>query len=235
MSKKLAGGADALLLDVKCGTGAFMKNQADAQVLADSLVSVGNAHGMKIKALITPMNEPLGWAIGNALEVMESTEILRGQHSDSDLAQLSFRLAAEMLVLGGVVNDMDTADKLVSNSIKSGQAFETFQKFTDFCGGDTRALEDFSRLPQAPEQLIINSKRSGTIKSIDSHELGVLAMNLGAGRKTLYDILDLSAGIRVHVKTGDSVKSGQSLFTFYCRDKSEIMADDVLKCVRFED
>jgi pyrimidine-nucleoside phosphorylase len=235
MSKKLAGGADALVLDVKRGSGAFMKNQADAQSLADSLVAVGRANGMKIKALITPMDEPLGWAIGNALEVMEAVEILKGRHSDDGLAKLSFRLAAEMLALGGAAKDMDTANKLVLNSIESGLALETFQKFTAFCGGDPKALEDFSRLPQAPEQLIINSKRSGVIKSIDSREIGVFAMNLGAGRKNLSDVLDPSAGIRVHVKTGDRVKSGQPLFTFYCRDKSEIMAEDVLKSVKFED
>jgi len=233
MSKKLAGGADALLLDVKCGIGAFMKNQTDAQALADSLVTVGKASGMKIKALVTPMDEPLGWAIGNALEVMEAVEILKGQHQDSNVAKLSFRLAAEMLVLGGTVKDMNTANQLVLNSIKSGHAFETFQKFTAFCGGDTKALEDFSRLPQAADQLIINSKRAGTIKSIDCRELGVFARNIGAGRKKLTDVLDYGAGIRVHVKVGDLVKSGQALFTFYCRDKSEIMADDVIKCVKF--
>jgi len=233
MSKKLAGGADALVLDVKCGTGAFMKNQPDAQTLADSLVDVGKANGMKIKALITPMNEPLGWAIGNALEVMEAVEILKDQHSDSDLTKLSFRLAAEMLVLGGATRDMDSANKLVLNSIKSGYAFETFQKFTAFCGGDPKALEDFSKLPQAPEKLIVNSEQTGTIKSIDSRELGVFAMNLGAGRKKLSDILDPAAGIRVHIKVGDSVKIGQPLFTFYCRDKSEIIANDVIKCVKF--
>jgi len=234
MSKKLAGGADALVLDVKRGSGAFMKNQNDAQKLADSLVAVGRAHGMKIKALITPMDEPLGWAIGNALEVMESVEILKGLHGDSDLAKLSFRLAAEMLVLGNGAEDMDAANKLVLDSIASGRALETFQKFVSFCGGDARALEDFSRLPTAPERVTIPSPRSGTIKSIDSREIGVFAMNLGAGRKNQSDVLDPAVGIQLHVKTGDSVESGQTLFTVYCHDKSKIAVEELLKGLEFQ-
>ncbi|MDR1840303.1 MAG: thymidine phosphorylase [Holophagales bacterium] len=235
MSKKLACGADALVLDVKSGSGAFMKNQTDAQKLADSLVAVGKAHGMKVKALITPMDEPLGWAIGNALEVMESVEILNGRHADSDLTKLCFRLAAEMLVLGGAATDTDVARKMVSSAIESGRAFETLKKFVSFCDGDAEALNDPRRLPQAREQVTIASPQSGTLKSIDSRVLGVFAMNLGAGRKKQSDALDPGAGIRLHVKAGDRVERGQTLFTAYCRDKSMVMAKEILMGVKFED
>jgi thymidine phosphorylase len=234
MSKKLACGADALLLDVKQGSGAFMKNQADAQKLADSLTAVGRAHGMKVKALITSMDEPLGWAIGNALEVMESVEILKGQHKNSDIAQLSFRLAAEMLVLGGAAGDVGSANEMVSESIGSGRAFETLQKFVAFCGGDAKALEDFGRLPQAPDQAVIASPRPGTVRAIDARALGMFAVGLGAGRKNRGDLLDLSAGIRSHAKRGDTVAKGQPLFTVYCRDKSKIAQEEVLQGVEIE-
>jgi pyrimidine-nucleoside phosphorylase len=231
MSKKLAGGADALVLDVKCGSGAFMKTREAAEKLAYCLESVGMAQGVKIKALITPMDEPLGWAIGNALEVMESVEILKGLYQDSDLAKLSFQLAAEMLVLGCVAGNIDTAYRLITNSIESGRALETFKEFVSFCGGNARALEDFNLLPQAPEHVTIHSQESGTIKFIDSRELGVFAMNLGAGRKDQADILDPSVGIRVHAKVGDRVEKGQTLFTVYCRDKNKVMAEEILKSV----
>jgi pyrimidine-nucleoside phosphorylase len=234
MSKKLACGADALVLDVKRGSGAFMKNQSDAQKLADSMSAVGRAHGMKVKALVTPMDEPLGWAIGNALEVMESAEILRGQHKNTDIAQLSFRLAAEMLVLGGAAPDVGSADRLVADSIESGRAFETLQEFVAFCGGDAKALEDFGRLPQAPDQMVIASPRAGTVRAIDAWKLGMFAMGLGAGRKNQGDVLDLSAGIRVHAKCGDAVAKGQPLFTVHCRDKSKIDPEEILKGVALE-
>ncbi|MCL1908634.1 MAG: thymidine phosphorylase [Holophagaceae bacterium] len=233
MSKKLAGGADALVLDIKRGSGAFMKNDADAQRLADSLHAVGKAQGIKVRALITPMDEPLGWAIGNALEVMESAEILRGEHQDSDLAKLSFRLSAEMLILGGVAKELDIANEMVSNSIKSGRALEKFKEFISFCGGDPAALDDFGRLPQAPEQVVIPSPCSGTIKSIDSRALGIFAMKLGAGRRDQSDIIDPGAGMRVHVKVGNFVEKGQPLFTVYCRNKSQIIDSEILEAVVF--
>ena len=127
MAKKLAGGSDALVLDVKCGSGAFMKSQEEAEALARSMVGVGQAHGMRVMALITRMEEPLGWAIGNTLEVMESVEILQGEHGDSDLARMSFRLAAEMLVLGGAAATLGEAEAKVAECVASGRAMEAFR------------------------------------------------------------------------------------------------------------
>jgi len=233
MSKKLAGGADALLLDVKCGTGAFMKTRADAEALAGLMAAVGRGHGMKVKALITPMDEPLGCAIGNALEVMEAVEILRGQRLDGHLAKLCIELAAEMLVLGGAAKDACAAAEMALASIRSGRALEAFKEYVAFCGGDTGALDDFARLPKAPVPVDVPSPRSGTIESIDSRALGVFAMSVGAGRRRLTDALDYGAGISVRVAKGDTVEKGQPLFTVHCRDASMVNLDEILASVRF--
>ena len=213
MSKKLAGGAEALVLDVKCGSAAFMKTREEAEALARSLVAVGKAHGMKIKALITRMEEPLGWAIGNALEVMESVEILRGEHGGSALAQLSFRLAAEMIVLGGGAKDLQDAERQVEEAVSSGRAMEVLKRFVSLNGGDAGALDDFSKLPQASRHEVIRSDRDGFVTAIDGRALGLLAMELGAGRRELADPLDLGVGLRIHAPVGTRVKKDDPLVT----------------------
>ncbi|WP_243302625.1 thymidine phosphorylase [Geothrix oryzisoli] len=217
MSKKLAGGADALVLDVKCGPTAFMKTLEDARTLARSMVAVGTAHGMQIRALITRMDAPLGWAIGNALEVMESVEILRGEHADSELAQMSFRLAAEMLIMGGAAQTLPEALAKVQASIRDGSALETLRRFTSLNGGDARALDDFSRLPQAGQTIDVLADRAGVVAAIDGRALGLLAMELGAGRKDRNDVLDLGVGIRVHARVGQRLEKGDKVFTAYAK------------------
>jgi len=234
MSKKLAGGSDALVLDVKCGGGAFMKSPEDAKALAQSMVNVGKAHGMKIKALITRMEEPLGWAIGNALEVMESVEILKGQHSDSDLAQMSLRLAAEMLVLGGAAKDLAEAEGKVAQAIRSGRAMETFRAWTTFNGGDAAALDDFSHLPQPGQVIEIKAQQDGWIHAVDSRALGILAMELGAGRRSKDDVLDLGVGMRLHRNVGDAVKTGETLFTVYAKAGAEVPKDRYLAALNLQ-
>jgi len=226
MSKKLAGGSDALVLDVKCGAGAFMKTLSDARTLAKSMVGVGQAYGMKIKALITRMEEPLGWAIGNTLEVIESVEILKGMHGDSDLAKMSFRLAAEMLVMGGVAADLADAQAQVAASISSGSALATYRKWVAFNGGDARALDDFSLMPGYAHSEDVLAPASGTIHAMDSRALGLLAMELGAGRRSKDDVLDLGVGIRVHANVGQKVEKGQKLITLYSNGrKAEPLAE----------
>jgi len=222
MSKKLAGGSDALVLDVKCGGGAFMKTPEDSRALAQSMVAVGKAHGMKIKALITRMEEPLGWAIGNSLEVIESVEILKGLHGESDLAQMSFRLAAEMLVMGGAAKDLSQAQAKVAASISSGKAMELFRTWTTHNGGDAKALDDFSRLPQPGQTLEVKATQAGWIQAVDSRALGILAMELGAGRRSKDDVLDLGVGIRLHRNVGDAVQVGETLFTVYAQKGAAI-------------
>jgi pyrimidine-nucleoside phosphorylase len=222
MSKKLAGGADALVLDVKCGPTAFMKTLEDAQILAQSMVDVGSAHGMQIRALITRMDAPLGWAIGNALEVMESVEILRGEHGDSELAQMSFRLAAEMLIMGGAAKTLIEAQALVEACIQDGSALETLRRFTALNGGDAKALDDFGRLPQAGQTVDILSDRAGHLSAMDGRALGLLAMDLGAGRKDRNDVLDLGVGIRVHGRVGQRIAAGDRLFTIHAKAGARI-------------
>ncbi len=217
MSKKLAGGADALVLDVKCGPTAFMKTLDDARTLAQSMVAVGTAHGMQIRALITRMDAPLGWAIGNALEVMESVEILRGEHGDSELAQMSFRLAAEMLIMGGAAKTLSRQRPWFQESIQSGSALETLRRFVALNGGDAKALDDFNRLPQAGQVVEIRADRDGYLSAMDGRALGLLAMELGAGRKNQTDVLDLAVGIRVLAGVGDRIRTGDPVFRIYAK------------------
>ncbi|BDU68078.1 pyrimidine-nucleoside phosphorylase [Geothrix oryzae] len=222
MSKKLAGGADALVLDVKCGATAFMKTLDDARTLAQSMVDVGTAHGMQIRALITRMDAPLGWAIGNALEVMESVEILRGGHAESELAQMSFRLAAEMLIMGGAARTLPEAQAKVQASLQDGSALETLRRFVALNGGDATALDDFSRLPQPGQTVEVRADRDGYISAIDGRALGLLAMDLGAGRKDRHDVLDLGVGIRVQVAVGQKVAKGDPLFQVLAKANQSI-------------
>ncbi len=231
MSKKLAGGSDALVLDVKCGEGAFMKTREDARALARSMVDVGKAHGMRIKACITRMEEPLGWAIGNALEVMESVEILKGMHGDSDLAQESFRLAAEMLVLGGAAKDLAEAEAKVAASIADGSAMEKFRTWTVANGGDPACLDDFSHFAQPGQAVEIRALKEGWIHAMDSRALGILAMEQGAGRRSKDDVLDMAVGIRVHRNVGDAVRVGDLLFTVYTKTGAEVPAARFLQAV----
>jgi thymidine phosphorylase len=176
------------------------------------MVDVGQAHGMRMRALVTRMDAPLGWAIGNALEVMESVEILRGEHGDSELAEMSFRLAAEMLILGGAAGTLEEARAQVQASIQHGTALETLRRFVALNGGDARALDDFSRLPQAGQVVDIRADQGGFIHDLDGRALGLLAMELGAGRKDRNDVLDLGVGVRVAVRVGQSIQPGDLLF-----------------------
>jgi pyrimidine-nucleoside phosphorylase len=234
MSKKLAGGADALVLDVKCGSAAFMKTLEEARALAQSMVDVGSAHGVQIRALITRMDAPLGWAIGNALEVMEAVEILRGEHGDSELAQMSFRLAAEMLILGGAARDLDQALEKVRASVQDGSALETLRRFAALNGGDIRALDDFSRLPQPGQVLEVRADRGGHVSAIDGRALGLLAMDLGAGRRDRQDVLDLGVGIRVHVQVGSKIEKNDKIFTVYSKQGEQPSPEGFLRTLEVQ-
>jgi thymidine phosphorylase len=204
-----------------------MKSQEEADALARSMVGVGQAHGMKVIALITRMEEPLGWAIGNTLEVIESVEILKGEHADSDLARMSFRLAAEMLILGGAAATLDEAEAKVAECVASGKAMDAFRAWVTANGGDARALDDYSRMPGWSRTVEVRAERGGYVQAIQGRPLGLLAMELGAGRAMRDDVLDLGVGIRLHVKIGQKVEAGQPLLTLYCneRDGKPLPAD----------
>jgi pyrimidine-nucleoside phosphorylase len=230
MSKKLAGGADGLVLDVKCGSGAFMKSFEQAELLAKSLVQVGKLNGLKVKALITKMDEPLGDSIGNSLEVQESIEILQGKKQNSILAQLSYRISAEMLVLGGIVKSMEEGLKAVNQVVHNGKALEKYKEWVEFNGGNGNIFTDFSLLPQPGKiyNIIAKQNQVGYISAMDSRKLGIFAMQLGAGRKTKDDILDLGVGVKLMKQVGNQVKAGEVLMQVYAKKElnQEIEPDD---------
>jgi thymidine phosphorylase len=199
------------------------------------MVDVGTAHGMQIRALITRMDAPLGWAIGNALEVMESVEILRGEHGASELAQMSFRLAAEMLIMGGVASGLEEAMAQVRQVITNGAALETLRNFVALHGGDASSLDDFQRLPQPGQRVEILADREGYLQAIDGRALGILAMELGAGRRDRNDVLDLGVGIRVRALVGQKVAQGTPLFEIYAKTGFGVKPENYLATLAWSD
>ena len=226
MSKKLAGGCGALVLDVKCGSGAFMATRDDARALARSLVDVGKAHGMKVKALITRMEEPLGRAIGNALEVRECIEILKGMHLDGDLARMSLRLAAEMVLLGGGAPDLATAEARVEEALRSGKGLHILRAFLALHGGDASVVDDPARLPQAPAQHVVRTTNGGRVAAIASRELGLVAMELGAGRRSQGDAIDPAAGLELLAAVGETLAPGAPLLRLHGRTHEALVAQE---------
>jgi pyrimidine-nucleoside phosphorylase len=236
MSKKLAGGCGALVLDVKCGSAAFMPTLEEARELARSLVSVGKAYGMRVKALITRMEEPLGRTIGNALEVRECIEILQGRHANSDLARMSLRLAAEMVVLGGGAADLPTAEARVQEALGSGAALGVLRAFVALHGGEALAIDEPARLPQAPCRRVLKAATAGCVVAMDGRELGLAAMELGAGRRSQKDRIDPAVGLELEVGVGQEVKAGQALATLHGATEGAIdqVQDRVMAAIHVE-
>jgi pyrimidine-nucleoside phosphorylase len=220
MSKKLAEGIDGLVLDVKTGNGAFMREFEDARKLADMMASVGRAMGKRVVALITDMNQPLGRWVGNALETMEAIETLRGD-LEGDFAELCLELAAQMLIVGGVENDLEIARDRSREAIISGQALERFRACVEAQGGDPRVLDDTAFLPQAGKQRAITAGRSGFVTAVETDEIGRVVMEWGGGRRRLEDKIDYAVGLRLHAKIGDQVNAGDPLATAYYNDESK--------------
>ncbi|MEX5674496.1 MULTISPECIES: pyrimidine-nucleoside phosphorylase [unclassified Staphylococcus cohnii species complex] len=214
MSKKIAAGADAILLDVKTGNGAFMKTIEDAEALAHAMVSIGNNVGRNTMAIISDMSQPLGNAIGNALEVKEAIETLKGQ-GPKDLTELVMTLGSQMVVVGGKAKDLEEAQALLEKAIEDGSALESFRTFLENQDGDGSVVDDVCKLPQARFQIDLLSQKSGTVTEIIANEIGVASMMLGAGRQTKEDDIDLSVGIVLHKKVGDSVDEGEALLTIH--------------------
>src|SRR5947208_806844 len=181
MSKKIAEGIDALVLDVKTGSGAFMKTEADSRRLAESLVSIGNASGVRTQAVITAMDQPLGRAVGNALEVVECLEVLKGG-GPRDLIDVSIELTARMLVAGGVAANRAAGERLARESIASGAGLERFRRIIEQQGGEPRVVDDYDRLPKAPARQIVTAARSGYVSRLDAELIGRASVSLGAGR-----------------------------------------------------
>jgi pyrimidine-nucleoside phosphorylase len=210
LSKKLAEGIDALVLDVKVGAGAFMKTEEAARELADSLVRVGTGAGLRVRALLTRMEEPLGRTIGNALEIRESIDILRGE-GPPDTTELVMALGAEMLRLGGVAADDTAARAMLTEALRSGAGLDKMRAIVAAQGGDPRAIDDSSKLPTASQRTEVSAPTAGVVAGIDAFALGVAAMKLGAGRRRAEDSIDPAVGIEVLRRVGDVVERGEPL------------------------
>jgi pyrimidine-nucleoside phosphorylase len=211
MSKKMAGGCEALVLDVKCGSSAFMKTLPEAQALARSMVEVGRAHGMRIKALVTRMEEPLGRCIGNALEVRECLELLQGRDWEGPLGRVTERLCAEMVLLGGAADSLQAAEDMVRAAVACGEAARRMKAFLALHGGDPRVVQEPDRLPAAAEVVEVRATAAGFVQSIQGLELGLLAMELGAGRRRQGDRIDPGVGLEVLAPVGTKVAIGSPL------------------------
>lgn len=219
LSKKLAEGITGLVMDVKAGRGAFMKTHADAKVLAESLVRVGTANGLKMRAVLTAMDAPLGRYVGNSLEVIESVETLKGD-GPADLAELSVLLAARMVELAGIAD----AEAKVRAALASGTGLEVFRKCVAQQGGDPRAIDDYSRLPTAPHTTRVRAPRSGYVSAMDAEKVGVASMLLGAGRRRAEDAVDHAVGVIVSAAVGEQLKEGETVFEVHYRDGATLAA-----------
>ncbi|MCD8834611.1 pyrimidine-nucleoside phosphorylase [Staphylococcus arlettae] len=228
MSKKIAAGADAIVLDVKTGNGAFMKTIEEAEALAHAMVRIGNNVGRKTMAIISDMGQPLGNAIGNALEVKEAIETLQGK-GPKDLTELVLTLGSQMVVLGGKAKDLEEARALLKEAINNGSALERFKQFLENQDGDSSVVDDVNRLPQATYQIELPAETDGVVTEIIANEIGVASMLLGAGRQTKEDSIDLSVGIVLNKKVGDRVAQGESLLTIHANREQ---VDDVIEKLR---
>lgn len=235
MSKKLALGADCILLDVKYGSGAFMKTPEDALALAKTMTQVGSMAGKHCRAVITNMNTPLGEAVGNALEVEEVIAILQGTKKNQ-LSELAVTLSAHMLELSGK-GSLAECEAMAAASIASGKALETFARMIAAQGGDASVTEHPERLPQAQECLTVHAKQDGWIAAIQSEETGLACLELGAGRTANHPDIDFGAGVRLHRTVGDAVKTGEALFTVYGRTQElcRKAADRILAGMQLSD
>jgi pyrimidine-nucleoside phosphorylase len=217
LSKKLAEGVDALVMDVKFGRGAFMKDVADARSLARSLVDVGRANGLRTEALLTDMHAPLGRAVGNAVEVAECVRCLRGE-GPADLEALSVALAAAMVRLGGVAPTDADAERRVRAALSSGAALELFRQAVEEQGGDPRVIDDPNLLPAAPHRHVLTAERAGFVASVDAEAVGLAAMQLGAGRDKAEDSIDPAVGVVVWAKPGNEVRPRDPLAELHYRN-----------------
>lgn len=223
MSKKLASGSDAIVLDVKTGNGAFMKKLEDSRALAKEMVSIGTMAGKKTVAVITDMDQPLGRAVGNSLEVREAIDTLRGE-GPADFKEVVFALGSQMLMLAGRAADEKEARALMEGVIEDGSALDKFAQFVRAQGGDAAPVYDTSLLPVAGKTLEVTAKEGGYVHRILAEDIGIACMTLGGGRETKESAIDLSVGIILEKKNGDAVSDGEVLATIYGNDDAKMQA-----------
>jgi pyrimidine-nucleoside phosphorylase len=229
MSKKIAEGINALVMDVKCGRGAFMKTRADARKLAESLVAIGNANEVRTEALLTAMDTPLGRAVGNSLEIIECVETLKGK-GPKDLETLSVALAARMVRLGGGALTDAEAETKVRAALTSGLGLDKFRAIIAQQSGDERVIDDYGRLPAAPNRATFKADRSGYLTELDAELVGRATMVLGAGRDRVEDTIDPGVGAMVLAKPGDPVKAGDAILELHYREAGRL--ETALQLVR---
>ncbi|MFD1427826.1 pyrimidine-nucleoside phosphorylase [Kroppenstedtia sanguinis] len=223
MSKKIAAGADAIVLDVKTGSGAFMKEEKQARELARSMVEIGQRIGRQTVAVISDMNQPLGYAVGNALEVKEAIETLKGK-GPRDLTELCLTLGGQMVTLAGMAGSREEAEAKLKATLDDGSALERFRQLVKAQGGDVRAVDEPDRLPQSPVQFPVHSPIQGIVTSLDAEAIGLCAMQLGAGRKTKESPIDYSVGVVLQKKIGDVVQKGDTLAVLHANSRAEAEA-----------
>lgn len=224
MSKKIAAGADAIVLDVKTGSGAFMKTLDDAEALAHAMVRIGNNVGRNTMAIISDMSQPLGNAVGNALELKEAIATLKG-NGPKDLTELVLTLGSQMVVLAEQAESLDEARQMLVDAIKTGKALNKFKTFLSNQGGDDSIVDSPEKLPSAKYQVEFKAKKDGFITEIIANEIGVASMMLGAGRQTKEDVIDLGVGIVLNKKVGEHVEKGENILTIHTNTKK---IDDIL-------
>ena len=222
MSKKLASGADVIVLDVKTGSGAFMQTEEDAFRLARAMADVGSRAGKRVIAVVSDMDEPLGHAVGNALEVKEALAALKGEYA-GDLMELCYALGTEILLACGFAADEAAARAMQEKTIADGSALSRFRAFVAAQGGNAAAVDDPSLLPQAPVVLEVPARQAGYVSRIDAHGVGLVSMQLGGGRAAKEDAIDLSVGVVLRKKVGDAVAEGESLGTIHAASEAAAM------------
>ncbi|MCD6310428.1 MAG: pyrimidine-nucleoside phosphorylase [Candidatus Eremiobacteraeota bacterium] len=221
MSKKIAAGSDAILLDVKVGSGAFMKDLESARGLGNAMVEIGKLAGRKVGAVISNMDQPLGSYIGNSLEVLEAIEILKGKHKDSPLYEVSMFLTAHLLVMGGVVESYEEGREKAEITLLSGKGAKKFKEMISAQGGDPEVVEDTARLPWAPVVRGVNSTDQGYITKMEAETIGKTAALLGAGRKTKEDKIDPAVGLIIRKRVGDMVYKGEELVQVHANSEED--------------
>jgi pyrimidine-nucleoside phosphorylase len=236
MSKKIASGADGIVLDVKVGEGAFMKTPEEARALAEEMVGIGKHVDRETVAVISDMDQPLGFAIGNSLEIIEAIETLKGK-GPKDLLELALTIGSNMLIIGKKANSLEEGKKLLLETIENGKAIEKLKEFVKAQGGDSNMVDNLDLFPKAKYKLEVKSKRTGFISKIHAERVGIIAMELGAGRATKDSVIDLSVGIVLKKKRGEEVKAGEVLAIVYANseEKGERAVEKLLEEIVISD
>ena len=236
MSKKIAAGTNCIVLDVKHGKGAFMKTLADATALAEAMVKIGQGVGRKVRAVLSSMEQPLGLAVGNSLEVKEAVETLQGR-GPADLVELALILGSQLLEMAGRAGSNEEARRQLRQALDNGSAFEKYKAFIAQQGGDVSYLDDLSRLPLAPYREEFLAPRAGYIRSIDAETIGIAAYTLGAGRKVKTDAIDPSVGLVLRKKVGDKVEAGEALLEIHAQSAESAgnIKENLLQAYGFSD